>query len=237
MDSPTLTNAFTALEQYKEGSSRGDLIAIDEAVAASLADPAKKDPLEQRMAGLLKDKLSPVAKEYICRKLALFGSSRSVPALAAMLDDHDLSEAARTTLQAMPCAESRAALRESLATLHGPRKLGVINSLGACRDIECVPKLTGLLDSSDDGIGAAAAAALGEIGSLEAAKALESAHSKAAEQLRANLADARLVCAEHLLASGRKSEASAIYSSLNDAKQPAQVQVAAKRGLLRVALP
>lgn len=235
MDTATVDAAFTALEQYKEGSGRGPLTVLDEAVAASLKQPGDQAKLEARLARLLEAPVSSAAKEYVCRKLALAGSARSVPALAALLEqDGAVFEAARTALQAMPCVEARAALRASLGKSSGARKIGVINSLGACRDAASVGALKALLANSDQEVAAAAAAALGEIGSMEAAEALAAVRSKAERTLGLRFADAELACAERLLADGQKAAALAIYKALSESQWPAQVQLAAKRGLLRV---
>lgn len=233
MELASLENTFAALEQYKEGSGRGALIPLDEAVVSALASPAEKDQLEKRLAGLLGSNISPVAKEYVCRKLIMVGSARSVPALAGLLDDESLSEAARTTLQAISCPEAHTALRESLGKVADQRKAGLISSIGVSRDAESVSALAPLLDSSDRAIASAAAAALGEIGTLEAAGALGRIQSKAPPELLSSVADARLVCAERLVSAGAKPQALAIYQSLNDAKFSPQVQLAAKRGLLQ----
>lgn len=234
MDTATLDAAFTALEQYKQGSGRGPLVPLDEAVAASLTQPEAHAKLEARLAQVLEGPSSAAAKEYVCRKLALAGSARSVPALAALLEKEGVVfEAARTALQAMACPEARGALRNSLGKLSGVRKAGVLNSLGACRDAESVPALKPLLVDSDGEVAAAAAAALGEIGTKAAAEALAVVRSKAERTLGLRFADAQLACAERLLAAGLKAEALAIYKPLSDPQQPAQVQLAAKRGLLR----
>ncbi len=234
MDTATLEAAFTALEQYKEGSGRGPLMVLDEAVAASLTQPGEQAKLEARLARVLEGPSTAAAKEYVCRKLALAGSARSVPALAALLEkEGGVFEAARTALQAMACAEARDALRASLGKLSGVRRAGVLNSLGACRDAESVPLLKPLLMDSDREVATAAAAALGEIGTKEAAEVLALAGSKAERTLGLRFADAQLACAERLLAAGLKTDALAIYKPLSDSQQPAQVQLAAKRGLLR----
>ena len=46
------------------------------------------------------------------------------------------------------------------------------------------------------------------------------------------VADACLICAEQLLADGKKSEAVALYKELQGDDQPAHVKVAAMKGML-----
>jgi len=79
------------------------------------------------------------------------------------------------------------------------------------------------------------AGALGKIGSPEAANALGEVAKKAPEGVKLAVADGLLVCAENLLAGGKKAEALAIYKSLTGEDQPKQVRLAATRGLLAVA--
>ncbi len=80
----------------------------------------------------------------------------------------------------------------------------------------------------------AAAIALGDIGTAEAAKALADAKPTAPEATQA-ATDARLACAEDLLAGGKKAEALAVYKSLAGEGQPKQVRLAATRGMLACA--
>ena len=80
----------------------------------------------------------------------------------------------------------------------------------------------------------AAAIALGDIGTADAAKALADGKPTAPEATQA-ATDARLACAEELLAAGNKVEALAVYKSLVGESQPKQVRLAATRGMLTCA--
>ena len=151
-----------------------------------------------------------------------------MPALAALLGDKDLAHAARDALEAMPCPEAVQAIREALPKLAGLQKVGAIQSLGTRRDVPSVAALAGLLADGDRQIAAAAAAALGEIGTLEAADALRKAAPAAA--------DALLACAERLAADGKKAEAKAIYAALDVPEQPKHVRLAAARGQVTAAM-
>jgi HEAT repeat protein len=155
-----------------------------------------------------------------------------VPAVAALLTDKELSHIGRYALERMPCPEAVKALRDALPKTKGLLKVGVVNSLGVRRDAESTKALVALLGDSDQQVAAAAAAALGAIGSSDAAKALAAFQAKAPEALRLTVADARLTCAERLLADGKKLEAMAIYKALSTAEQPKHVRLAAQRGLL-----
>ena len=140
----------------------------------------------------------------------------------------------RYALERIPDAAATAALRDALPKTEGLLKVGVINSLGVRRDAESAAALTALLENQDQQVAAAAAAALGAIASPEAAKALDEFQKKAPDKLKLAVADARLGCAERLLAGGKKLEAMAIYKSLSGEDQPKHVRLAAVRGLLAV---
>ena len=141
----------------------------------------------------------------------------------------------RFALERMPCAEAVQALRDALPKAGGLTKAGIINSLGVRRDAGSLPALTAALGDANLQIANAAAAALGEVGSPEAAKTLADCQAKAAAGLKLALADAQLVCAERLLADGKKAEALAIHKALSTGDQPKHVKLAAMRGLLAAA--
>ena len=95
--------------------------------------------------------------------------------------------------------------------------------------------LAGLLGNADPAIARAAACALGNIGSPEAGKALGDFAKQAPEGAKPAVADACLVCAERLLADGKKAQALVLYKSLSGEDQPKHVRLAATRGLLAAA--
>jgi HEAT repeat protein len=205
---------------------------LDDAVAATHGDAAARKSLETRLAAALKTDAPRPAKDVVCRHLSLVGSADAVPALAELLTNSELSQMGRYALERIPDPAASVALREALPKAEGVLKVGVINSLGVRRDADSTPLLVALLENSDQQIAAAAVAALGAIGSADAAKALSDVQKKATGQLQAAVADARLCCAERMLAAGQKLEAMAIYKALNAEDQPKHVRLAAVRGLL-----
>lgn len=227
--------AFGALKSYDRGSPRAALLPLDAAVAASLNDASARSALEKRLIAALEEGGSFVRREYICSKLTILGSAASVKALSALLLVPELVTAARNALQAIPGDEPIKALRDALPRVAGASKVGVIQSLGLRRDEQSVPALRKLLGDAAPQVASAAAAALGEIGTVDAAKALQEFQPRAPELLRAAAADACLVCAEKLVAAGRKPEAATLYKLLSTESQPKHVQYAAKQGLSRSA--
>jgi HEAT repeat protein len=246
-DKEALDKAFEALKTFDWGAGitiaakgkppedQGVLAPIDSAVVAAHGDAAAQKALEVRLAAVLKTGASRAAKDFVCRKLKIIGTAESVPALAPLLLDKDLSHMARYALESNSAPEAAAALREALPKLSGAQKIGTIGSLGKRRDAASAAALTPLLADADKAIAVAAAAALGMIATPEAATALCDCEKKAPEGVKAAVADACLDCAERLLAAGKKAEAISLYKSLAGQDQPKHVRLAATRGLLAAA--
>ena len=188
--------------------------------------------MESRLAAVLKTSVSRDAKDFVCRSLRVIGTAESVPALAELLPDKDNSHMSRYALERIQAPEAAAALRDVLPKVSGALKIGVAGSLGARRDAESVPALTALLADADKAIAGSAACALGDIGTPEAAKSLGGSAKTAPEGVKMAVADGCLVCAERLLADGKRSEAIAVYKSLSGADQPKHIRLAATRGML-----
>lgn len=229
-----LDKALEALKTYDWGNDRDALKPIDDLVTASHADAAVRKDLEGRLAALLAADAPQAAKDFVCRKLSLFGSAGCVPALAPLLADEKLSHMARYALERIPDDAAVQAMRDALPKVDGRLKVGVINSLGVRRDAASTAALAGLLADSRAEIAGAAVAALGSIGNAEAAKTLADFQGKAPEALRLAAADAYLACAEGLLAAGNKLEALAAYKALAKSEYK-HVRLAAMRGLLAAA--
>jgi len=227
-----LAQALDALKTYDRGSGRAALLPLDGAVAAASmnASPTRQQ-LEQQLAVILQAGGSAVAREYLCSKLALIGSARSAAALGALLDDPLLATAARNALQALAPTAAAQALRERLPHLQSLAKVGALNSLGHLGDAASTGPLTELLKDGEGEVAAAAAAALGGIGSAQAGEALRDFYPKAPEALRLGTADALLNCAERLLEANQRAEAQALYQAVARATRAAHVQDAAQRGL------
>ena len=235
VDSAAVDKAFEALKTYDWGTDRKTLSPIDEAVVATRGDAAARKDLETRLVAVLTSGASRSAKDYVCRTLKTIGTAESVPALAALLPGKDLSHMARYALERIPAPEAAAAMRDALPKLSGTLKVGVIGSLGVRRDAASVAALAGLLGDADKSIASEAAHALGTIGNLEAGKTLGEWAKKAPEGVKPAVVDACLVCAEQLLADGKKAEAIVLYKSLSGEDQPKHVRLAARRGLLAAA--
>ena len=192
-------------------------------------------PDEADLIAILESGAAAVQKCEACQKLRLVGTARAVPALAALLNDERVSQAARFALEALPGPEADAALREALDRTAGLLQAGVADSLGWRGDAAAVPLLAPLLTNSDAAVAQAAATALGRIGTAQALEALLASRPRIGAAARPALLEALLRCAERLLAEGRTAQAQVLYESLAQPDEPDAVRVAAHCGLIRCA--
>ena len=230
-DTAALDQAFETLETYDWGADRQALLPLEDAVVAALGNAEARTDLEARLAAVLESGASRDAKDVVCRQLRILGTAGSVPALARLLPDENLSHMARFALERIEDPAAGAALRSALPKVSGALKAGVAGSLGARRDTAAVPSLMELLAAEDAAVVTAVAAALGAIATPEAASALTAAVEKAPATARAALIDGALRAAEALEAAGKEAEATAVYKALAGDDLPEHVKLAVSRGL------
>lgn len=229
---PALTadQAFDALKTYDEGQSTAPLLVLERFVGRASGNPAQRQQTADRLAAILASpQTSDVAKIFICQQLRLVGGDAHVPPLAKMLDDAKTTHMARIALQDTPGATAGKALLDALNRLKGDSLVGLINSLAARRETAAVPSLAKLLGDADAKVANAAAAALGKLGTKEAATALASAKPSPA------ITDAQLVCAAELTRNGNSAAAEPIYRKLCAVDQPLNIRLAALSGLTKTA--
>ena len=228
---PDLDTLCKAVAAYKFGQDEKPLIALAELVRASHDDAQRRGAIEERLVKLLETGTG-ACKRYVCRQLWMAASKRSVPALAKLLTDEELSNAARYALERLADPAAGAALREAMGKAKGPALVGVVNSLGHRRDKEAAALVLPLLGDKDQAVVAAAAWSLGRIGGTASAKALTDARAEAKGKLRRVLDDACLLCADALVAEGKKADAAEIYRPMYAAGAPRRIRIAALRGLM-----
>ena len=227
-----LDQAFAALQEFDWGDSGEPLDPIKTAVRAAHDDEGLRAKLENRLTAVLKSDAPRRAKDYACRKLRHVGSAASVPALAAVLTDPELSHMARYALEPMPSPAAGAALREALDRTEGDVKVGIINSLGARREEGAVPTLIKLTDSRDDAVMHAAVAALGDIANARSIEALRHLLSKGPEELRDPVLGALARAADRARDQGRSDVAGDTYELLYSGEIPTSLRAGAFRGLM-----
>jgi HEAT repeat protein len=234
MNMQDLDQAFEALKTFDWGGDRNLLAPIEQAVVSAAKDAAARKDLEQKLLAALGGNLNRAGKDFIVRQLILVGSGASAAVLGKWLGSAEDAQLARFALERIPGSEVRQALIDALGTVTGDQLLGVISSLGARFEPESVPALARLLAGADEKVAIAAASALGDIRSADAAKAL-AAVKPASGALRLAVTDARMSCAEGLLNAGKSAEALLIYKSLTGDDQPKHVKLGATRGVLACA--
>ena len=104
---------------------------------------------EQQLIAVLQSDASLTKKDAACARLKRIGTDQSVPALAALLTDEQLSHSARYALESMPSAKAGEVLADALAKTSGLTKIGIINSLGFRGEERAVPALAKLLADQD----------------------------------------------------------------------------------------
>ncbi|MBN1444033.1 MAG: HEAT repeat domain-containing protein [Planctomycetes bacterium] len=173
-------------------------------------------------------------KAKACQRLAVVGTQKAVPALARLLQDEKLAHYARFGLEPIPDPSADEALRQAAASLEGNLRVGAINSIGVRRDAGAQAMLIELLGHSDETTAAAAAAALGSIGTPRAANTLQPALASAQGARRAAVAAACLRCSEMLLRRGKRQRARAIelYDAVRGAEVAKHIRMAALRGAI-----
>ena len=225
-----LSAPYEAIQEYDFGKTRRALAVIEEEIRN--VPPSSFAAIENRLLDALKSPNTTFAgRQFVCRMLRRVGSDKSVPALAKMLSDKELSHMARFALQFMAAPEADAALREVLPKLDGDLKIGVIGSLGQRADHQAVPVIAGLIAGGDTNIARAAIESLGRIGGSEAAGAL--ARAKVPASLKPACDNAYLLCADKMLAEGQESEAVQIYREMIAPSNSTWIRIAAYKGLVR----
>lgn len=229
--------AFEALKIYDAGSGRAALCPLDEGIISALPDAKARRGFEERLLAALKAQPSGVAIEYICSKLALIGSDSCIPALAELVSRSDSSTAARNALEKIPGNAASKALRGAVPKLDRAAKVGAIESLGVRRDAGSVALLAKCLKDPAPETAAASVAALGQIGSTKAAKALQDYWRACPKPLQPKAADAMLECAERLIAEKHTSEAKSLFQTLAASPPAPHIQQAAALGLRNCVSP
>jgi HEAT repeat protein len=171
-------------------------------------------------------------KAITCKRLSIYGTEQSVPALAPLLADKELASWARIALEAIPGPVADAALRDALGKLENRLLIGVINSIGVRRDVHAVDTLVQKLDDANTSVASAAAVALGHIGGEQATKALSQSLADAPVGVRSAVAEGCILCAEWLLAHEKAAEAVKLYDTIREADVPDQRHLEAIRGAI-----
>ncbi|MGI8907226.1 MAG: HEAT repeat domain-containing protein, partial [Candidatus Sumerlaeaceae bacterium] len=191
---------------------------------------------EQQLIEVLESSTSLQQKNDACSKLKRLASAASVPALAALLPDKDLSHSARYVLESMQAPEAGKALQDALDKSEGLVKAGIIHSLGERGETAAATRLAPLLTYHDANVAAAAATVFARVGGERAADELFAALARAGNaDVRAAIADALVTTADRLLAAKKRKEALAIFEKLGATSMPDRLRKAAFVGMMSAA--
>lgn len=218
------------VKTYDFGQSRLALTQLGDTITKAYGNEAETKQIESDLCGILESDAKFAGKQWVCRKLSIIGTPACVPALAKMLTDDKYADMARYALERIPGRESGMALARALGQTKGKTQIGIINTIGERGYAGSARGLTPLLSSSDADTVVAAAAALGKLGTADAAAALKTAAGKADGKVKMAILDSCLMCAEKLGAAGKTTEAMAIYTDLSGKGNPKLIQQAALRG-------
>lgn len=189
---------------------------------------------EPELLAVIRSETPEAEKALAFKGLAVHGSPACVADVATYLASERLSSWARIALEAIPGDEASAALRAAAApgtALASRQLVGVINSLGVRRDAAAVPLLVTRLGDGDPNVAAAAAAALGTIGSTEAATALAAA-LVAGTPDRDTVAEACVVCGERRIEAGDTAAAVKLFEIVRTAAVSEQRRAEAWRAAI-----
>jgi len=175
--------------------------------------PAPPSPKEATQLAVLASPAEVHEKARACQELAAVAGPASVAPLAALLNDEKLSSYARSGLESIRDASAGEALRQALPRLEGRQLAGAVNSLGVRREQAAVSDLRMLAFDPKRGAATEAVAALGLIGTPDAAKVLQDVLARGPAELRVPATHAALVAAELLAKEGNASAAKTLLDA------------------------
>ncbi len=209
------------------------VLSVLGALWATMGEGVAADTEPQALAAVLTSDASYMEKLQACKRLGEIGGRGAVDALVPLLAEEPLSHAARIALEAIPDEAAGAALHTALAELEGLPRIGVIQSLGVRREAAAVADLRALLEDDDPATASAAATALGEIATTEAAEALGNILPDAPADVRAAIGDGLLAVAQIRADEGNTAEAAAWFDRVHGADLPTHLHLAAARGAIQ----
>lgn len=218
-----------------------------EQICRSLCAPGKEDLRKQAcqlMAANLGERSTSQARICLLRQLEYLGNEECVDAVALAMDDTDplVRSAALRALASNPSAEATRKLVDGLESSEDTEfKVGLLNALGYRGDPSSTNAIADILDDPDKAIVASAARALGKIATPPAAAALKARRKASEGELRQQLCNASLRCANKMMDENFNA-AHKIYLDLvaEDMALPmddTSVRDAALHGMLSIAGP
>ena len=163
-------------------------------------------------------------KAMACDTLGRVGTAKAVPALAKLLADEKLHDYARDGLERIADSAAGKALLESLKTLKGNLRVGVIITLGDRREVAAVPALAKIAKAKDAPAAEAALSSLAQIATDDAAKAILAGLAAADGETKVSAAHAALAAAARMDKTGRKEVAGKLRAAVAGTDVPAHLK-------------
>lgn len=183
---------------------------------------ADRKMVAETLARHLQADHSAELKAFIVRQLQFCGRGDEVPALAKLLTDRRLCEAAAQALLAIGGDKAAAALRGALAKVKGKLRVTILNGLGRLRDGNSAAAARKAAGDPDTDVRLAALYALGSMGDPKSvAVQVEAAEAKGGYE-RTQTTDACLLLARRLAEQGDTKNAGKICRHLLGARKTPQ---------------
>ncbi|MHB1037160.1 MAG: HEAT repeat domain-containing protein [Pirellulales bacterium] len=185
-----------------------------------LGDESARRQFAETLASQLASDRSKYVRGYLCQELQWAGRREVVPALAKLLADEELVDAAAMALVAIKDGAAEA-LRAALPAVKGRARLVIIHSLAALADAAAAELFKAALADPDREVRIAAGAGLSRTGDAGAVDALLKAADVPPGWERIQAAKNCMVLAEKLAAAGNAGAAAKIYGRLRDTRTDA----------------
>lgn len=231
-DLDRLSGQMAVAGSFEYGQDDAPLQEVERLVMTLPPASPWREPVETQLLAALQAATTRDGKDFLCRQLRVVGTARAVPVLKTLLADPPSAPLALSVLSALECPEAAQALRRALDQTTGAVQVGIIGVLADRRDAAALPRLIKLLQAEETAVVHAAVRAVGRIGGVEGAAALQRARGAAEAGLATAIDHALLECAQTLVTAGAADEAAAIYDGIRRTQPAPAFQMAALRGLL-----
>jgi HEAT repeat protein len=227
------------LQHYRYGDDPSRERALEQVVREVLQEPGLKGVLEEGILRVIaQDQTSLPAKRLLSRQLSIVGSDQSLPVLRAMLMAEETADLACTAIRGLLTDKATEMLHAVLGQVPEATQIRIINLLGERRQPASVPVLIARLSNDpSEALFVSAAAALGKIGTEAAVRPLGEARRGGSPELRTELTEAYLQCAQAVAVQGKPALARQIYRELGAGQEPLLVRRAALVGMIQLGGP
>ena len=232
-----LAKNLAIISNYKFGQSRVAHKSVRQFVSLASQSNEAKNRTEKEFIKFLESNATVDGKQFVSHLLADIGSEKSVKILSKMLYDSSTVNMALFALEKIPNKSVDENLRMALLKSDKNGIPGILNVIGKRKDKESVPIIEKMVYSDNKQIASSAIAALGNISSQEAILILEEAKSKVIPEMRPDVVNALLICADALLEQNKNDEAYKIYNELFAPSEENQIRYAALRGIVHSGSP